>query len=122
MDSSLKKKRNNRIKRALRTRKNLHGTAQRPRLSVFKSNRHLSAQLIDDDSGKTLYGVSTLSKDVKANHAKKSKEAARHLGKLVADKAKELNIDTVIFDRGPYKYHGILAELADASREAGLKF
>lgn len=122
MDSSLKKKRNNRIKRALRTRKNLHGTANRPRLSVFKSNKHLSAQMIDDDNGKTLFGISTLSKEVRGDFPKKSKEAARQLGQIVANKARELNISTVVFDRGPYKYHGILAELADASREAGLKF
>lgn len=120
MDRRLKKKSENRTKRAWRVRKTLHGTAQRPRLSVKKTNRHLGVQLIDDDNGVTLGSTSTLSKSV--GGMKKGKEAAAAMGKQVAEMCKNMSVETVIFDRGHHKYHGLLAELAEAARGAGLKF
>ena len=112
-----------RAKRALRVRKQVRGTAEKPRMSVFKSNRHLSVQVIDDETGRTLLSASTLSKDmVSSQMGKKSKEAARALGAKVAELAKGQNISAVIFDRGFRKYHGLLAELANSAREAGLQF
>ncbi len=123
MENSVLQKNKRRKKRALRVRKFLRGSSAKPRMSVFKSNSHIYVQLIDDEKGKTLLGLGTLSKDLKGtSFSKKSKEAAEHLGALVAKKAKEQNIETVIFDRGRYKYHGIIAKLADSAREAGLQF
>jgi large subunit ribosomal protein L18 len=123
MDNTLTRRRNARIKRVFRVRKKLHGSNERPRLSVLKSNTHIYAQLIDDDKGMTIAGIGTLSKsNQKTAHNRKSKEAAREIGKQIAQLAKENNIQTVIFDRGRYKYHGIIAELATAAREAGLQF
>lgn len=104
-------------------RNKLEGTAERPRLSVSKTNCHLYAQLIDDEHSITLAGVGTLSKaNQKASLKKKSKEAAREIGKQIAHLAKERNVSTVIFDRGRYKFHGLIAELATGAREAGLQF
>jgi len=120
MDNTLTRRRNARMKRVMRVRKKLHGSNERPRLSVLKSNLHIYAQLIDDDKGVTIAGVGTLSKKTTFN--RKSKEAAREIGKQIAEMAKEHNIQTVIFDRGRYKYHGVIAELATAAREAGLQF
>lgn len=112
-----------RNRRALRVRKHLRGTAARPRLCVVKSNAHIQAQLIDDEAGHTLGSVATFSKALKGTEfARRNKSAARHLGEQIAQIAKEKNIKEVVFDRGPFKYHGILAALADAAREAGLQF
>lgn len=113
-----------RYKRALRVRKHVRGSAEAPRLSVFKSNLHLSAQIIDDDKGETLVGLGTMSKELRKGKKplKKSKAAAREIGTKLAQMAKEKNIEKVIFDRGRYKYHGVIAELASAAREGGLKF
>lgn len=123
MDNTLTRRRNARIKRVMRVRKKLHGSNERPRLSVLKSNVHIYAQLIDDDKGVTIAGVGTLSKhNQKTSFNRRSKESAREIGKQIAQLAKENNIQTVIFDRGRYKYHGIVAELATAAREAGLQF
>jgi len=122
MESSLRRTRKQRAKRALRVRKKLNGTAEKPRLSVFKSNRNLFVQLIDDEKGETLFGVGTLGKELKDTKlAQKSTDAAKHLGNLVAQKAKEKNITKAVFDRGRYKYHGLIAALAEAAREAGLQ-
>lgn len=93
----------------------------KPRLSVSKSNRNIYAQLIDDENRVTLGGIGTLSKADKTK-AGKSKESARMIGSQIAQIAKEKNIDTVVFDRGRFKFHGIIAELANAAREAGLQF
>lgn len=110
-------------KRAIRIRKKHKGTANRPRLSVVKTNKNIYAQLIDDEMGKTLACVSTLSKDVRGTDlAKKNKTSAAEMGKMIAEKAKGLNIREIVFDRGPFKYHGILKELADAARSSGLSF
>ncbi len=109
------------LKRALRrnrVRSVVNGTSIRPRLSVFRSNQHLYAQLIDDDAGKTL--VATSSKDSKATGAKLKQAVA--LGTALAEKAKTAGITKVVFDRGGYRYHGRVKELADACRAAGLEF
>ncbi len=112
-----------RTKRTQRVRKHVRGTATKPRLCVVKSNKHLQAQLIDDEAGVTLAGVATYSKDLRATeHGKKSADSARKLGEQIAAKAKGKNIEEVVFDRGFSKYHGVLAALADAAREGGLKF
>ena len=112
-----------RIKRALRNRKHLRGTSVKPRMCVVKTNKHIQVQLIDDEAGVTLGHAATFSKDLRdTDLGGRSKAAARKLGEIIASIAKDKNIREVIFDRGPFKYHGILAELADAARSAGLQF
>ena len=109
-----------RTRRHLRVRKKISGTAECPRLCVYRSNTNLYAQIIDDVAGNTIVSCSTLDKDVKVKHA--NKEAAKEVGTLSAKKAAEKNIKTVVFDRGGYIYHGVVKELAEAAREAGLEF
>ena len=109
-----------RKRRHLRVRTKISGTAECPRLCVYRSNTNLYAQIIDDVAGVTIVSASTLDKDVKTKHA--NKEAAKEVGALVAKKAIEKNIKTVVFDRGGYIYHGVVKELAEAAREAGLEF
>ena len=109
-----------RQRRHLRVRKKISGTAECPRLCVYRSNTNLYAQIIDDVAGNTIVSCSTLDKDVKTKHA--NKEAAKEVGTLIAKKAIEKNIKTVVFDRGGYIYHGVVKELAEAAREAGLEF
>ncbi|MBQ1311058.1 MAG: 50S ribosomal protein L18 [Blautia sp.] len=112
-----------RQKKHRRLRHNINGTAARPRLCVFRSNKHMYAQIIDDSADKTLVSASTLEKDVKAELTYTDNvEAAAHLGTVIGKKALEAGIDTVIFDRGGYIYHGKVKALADAAREAGLNF
>ena len=107
--------------RKLRNR--FSGTAERPRLAVFRSNNHMYAQIIDDTVGNTLVSASTLQKDVKAELEKTNNvEAAAYLGTVIAKKALEKGITTVVFDRGGFIYQGKIAALADAAREAGLEF
>lgn len=120
MSHKLIKRSKVRKKRQMRIRKKLKGVAERPRLSVSKTLKHIGAQLIDDEKGLTLVSFSTLSKDAKGQ--KKSKDGARFIGKKIAELAKKKNIEQVIFDRGRFKYHGLVAELADAARESGIKF
>lgn len=123
MDNSLKRRYNARKKRVFRVRKGVKGTAQKPRLTVSKTNYHLYAQLIDDESGKTLAGISTLSKiNQGTDNNRKSKTSARQIGVQIAELAKKVNIEKVVFDRGRFKFHGIIAELANGAREAGLQF
>jgi large subunit ribosomal protein L18 len=123
MDNSLKKRKVSRNRRVLRVRKKLKGNSLMPRLSVYKSNLHLYAQLIDDEKGVTLAGIGTLSKKFqKTKFNEKSKASARELGKYLAEVAKQKGIERAIFDRGRYKFHGLIAELAKAAREAGLQF
>jgi large subunit ribosomal protein L18 len=111
-----------RCNRAMRVRKKVRGTAEVPRMSVAKTNKHIQVQIIDDETHKTLCAFSTLGKDLKGTEfAKKSKASAAKLGELIGKAAVGLNIKKVKFDRGQYKYHGILAELADAARNAGLQ-
>ncbi len=112
-----------RIKKHNRIRNRFSGTAQRPRLSVFRSNNHIYAQVIDDAAGKTLVSASTAEKDAKAELKNTNDvEAASYVGKLVAKRAKDAGIDQVVFDRGGYIYRGRVKALADAAREAGLEF
>ena len=112
-----------RIKKHSRMRNRFSGTAERPRLSVFRSNNHMYVQIIDDTVGNTLVSASTLEKDVKAELTKTNNvEAAAYLGTVIAKRALEKGIDTVVFDRGGFIYQGKVAALADAAREAGLKF
>ena len=113
-----------RQKRHYKLRRNLAGTAVRPRLSVFKSNKHIYAQIIDDDTGHTLTSASTVTMAYKDTKAESSSniEAAKAVGAEVARKAKELGIESIVFDRGGYLYHGKIKALADAAREAGLQF
>ncbi len=106
-----------------RIRHHLNGTAAVPRLAVFRSNKHMYAQIIDDTVGKTLVSASTLQKDVKAElEHTNDVEAAAYLGTVIGKKAVEAGIESVVFDRGGYIYHGKVKALADAAREAGLKF
>jgi len=109
-----------RAKRHVRVRAKISGTPERPRLNVFRSNANIYAQIIDDVNGVTLAAASTLEKAFEG--ATGNKEAARKVGKLVAERALEKGIDTVVFDRGGYLYHGRVAALAEGAREAGLKF
>ncbi len=117
-----KKSRNETRKvRHLRIRKNISGTASVPRLAVFKSNTHIYAQVIDDVKGVTLVSASSIDKELKLANGS-NVEAAKQVGALVAKRAQEKNIETIVFDRGGYLYHGRIKALADAAREAGLKF
>lgn len=112
-----------RMKKHLKIRNRFSGTTQRPRLAVFRSNNHMYAQIIDDTVGKTLVAASTLEKEVKAELSKTNDvNAATYLGKTIAKKALDKGINTVVFDRGGFIYQGKVAALADAAREAGLKF
>ncbi len=110
-------------KRALRVRKHLHGTATRPRLCVVKTNKHIMAQLINDDQGVTIGAASTCSKKYRTTEFnRRNINSAKELGREIATIAKNNGIAEVIFDRGPFKYHGTLASLADEARAAGLRF
>ena len=112
-----------RVKKHMKLRNRFQGTAERPRLSVYRSNMHIYAQIIDDVAQKTLVSASTVQKDVKAELEKTNDvAAAAYLGKVIAERAKEKGISTVVFDRGGYIYHGKVKALADAAREAGLEF
>jgi len=112
-----------RLKRHLRVRKKIEGTTARPRLNVFRSSKHIYAQVIDDIKGVTIVSASTLDKELAAEIGNGgSVEAARKVGELVAKRAKASGIDHVVFDRGGYLYHGRIQALADAAREAGLEF
>ncbi len=123
MLKELEKRNGQRKRRQLRVRKRLKGTALRPRFSVCKTNCHLHAQIINDEEGKTLVSLSTASKELRGSaFGKKSTAAAAHIGAELAKRAKEKNIQKVVFDRGRYKYHGLLARAADAAREGGLQF
>lgn len=112
-----------RAKKHRRLRNRISGTAERPRLAVFRSNNHMYAQIIDDTVGNTLVAASTLEKDIKdALEKTNNKDAAAKVGEAIAKKALEKGITTVVFDRGGYLYHGKVQALADAAREAGLTF
>jgi large subunit ribosomal protein L18 len=106
-----------------RIRKKLRGTPERPRLAVFRSGTHIYAQVIDDDAGKTLCAASSLDKDLRAKlKSGGNVAAAKEVGGLIASRAKEKGVAAVVFDRGGFQYHGRIKALADAAREAGLKF
>jgi large subunit ribosomal protein L18 len=112
-----------RVKRHLRVRKKINGTTQRPRLSVFRSSKHIYAQLIDDVLGVTVASASTLDKELAGQVSNGGNiEAARKIGELIANRAKAKGVEQIVFDRGGYLYHGRIQALADAAREAGLEF
>ena len=112
-----------RTKRSMRVRKKLRGTRTKPRLCVIKSNKHIHVQLIDDDAGVTLGMAATFAKELKnTEFTKKNKLSAAKLGEIIAEIAKKHDVNEIVFDRGPFKYHGILAALADSARAAGLQF
>ncbi len=111
-----------RSRRQRRVRKKIQGTAERPRLAVFRSNRHISAQVIDDEKGHTVATASTYESDVRGSDHPGNRDSATKVGKLLAERAKAAGVETVVFDRGGNRYHGRVAALADAAREAGLKF
>src|SRR3954454_24222573 len=114
-------RRTSRSRRHLRVRKKVHGTQSRPRLVVTRSTRHISVQVVDDTSSRTLVAASSLDESLRtASGDKKTRAAA--VGKLVAERAKAAGIDAVVFDRGGNRYHGRIAALADAAREGGLSF
>lgn len=110
-----------RLERHKRIRKTLSGTAERPRLNVFRSNANITAQIIDDEKGVTLVSASTLEKDLKITNGGNI-EAAKIIGQEIAKRAKKAKITQVVFDRGGYLYHGRVKALADAARESGLEF
>ncbi len=109
-----------RTRRHIRVRRKISGTAECPRLCVYRSNTNLYVQIIDDVAGNTLVSASTLDKEIKTKKA--NIEAAKELGALIAKKALDKNIKTVVYDRGGYIYHGVVKELAEAARTAGLEF
>ena len=112
-----------RVKKHMKIRNRFSGTSERPRLAVFRSNDHMYAQIIDDTAQNTLVAASTVEKEVKDQLEKTNNvEAAAYLGTVIAKRALEKGIDTVVFDRGGFIYQGKIAALADAAREAGLKF
>ena len=109
-----------RTRRHTRVRKSIHGTADRPRLAVYRSNRYIYAQVIDDVAGQTLVAASSQEKDLRGERL--NLETAAKVGKTLGARAKEAGVSTVVFDRGGYKYHGRVKALADAARETGLEF
>lgn len=110
-----------RLKHRKRIRDKVEGSTSRPRLAVFRSNSHIYAQLIDDSKGSTMASASTLDSDLKGKHAS-NVEGAKAVGNLIAKRALAKSVETVVFDRGGYLYHGKIKALADAAREGGLKF
>ena len=114
-------KRRSRIRRHARVRSTVHGTRERPRLAVFRSNRHVVAQVIDDNAGVTLASASTQEADLKGGTTG-NKEAAATVGERIADRAKAAGVTTVVFDRGGFRFHGRVPALADAARDGGLEF
>lgn len=121
--SAVNQKRTARLKRQVRVRKKVRGSSGRPRLNVFKSARHIYAQLIDDTTGKTLASASTVTKDVvESLSATGNIDAAKKVGAAIAERAREQQITTVVFDRNGYLYHGRIKALAEAARENGLSF
>ncbi len=112
-----------RLRRHLRVRKKIHGTAERPRLSVYRSLSHIYAQVIDDDAGHTLAAASDLEKEAHSRaNGKRKVDTAKQVGELLAQRARERGVSNVVFDRGGYKFHGRVKALAEAAREGGLHF
>jgi large subunit ribosomal protein L18 len=109
------------MRRKVRVRKKVFGTAERPRLNVFRSARHIYVQVIDDDSGKTLASASTIAKDVRDGISGKKIDRAGVIGEAIANRCKELGIGAVVFDRNGYKYHGRIKAVAEGARKAGLQ-
>ncbi|MFM8267398.1 MAG: 50S ribosomal protein L18 [Ilumatobacteraceae bacterium] len=121
MSNTAQQRRTGRLIRHRRVRKKIHGTAVRPRLAVHRTNKHISVQVIDDDSGRTLVAASTTESGLRSGKGS-SVGAAERVGSLIAERAKAAGIDKVVFDRGGYLYHGRVAAVATAARAAGLEF
>jgi large subunit ribosomal protein L18 len=121
MTKIAQQRRQGRIRRHRRVRKKIHGTAARPRLAVFRSNKHISVQVIDDDAGVTLAAASTTETDMRSASGS-SVDAASKVGELIGERAKAAGIEKVVFDRGGFAFHGRIAAVASAAREAGLEF
>tara|TARA_B110000014_G_C19970435_1_gene502344 strand:- start:157 stop:522 length:366 start_codon:yes stop_codon:yes gene_type:complete len=121
MGDSAKHKREGRIRRHNRLRRKIRGSSDRPRLAVFRSNRNITAQIIDDDKGHTVAAASSLEAEIRSSGVRGIK-AAEKVGQLVGERAKAAGIETIVFDRGGLKYHGRIAAVANAAREAGLEF
>ena len=122
MSKVAQKRREGRLVRHYRVRKKIHGTAARPRLAVFRSNKHLVLQVIDDDAGRTLVAASSNEPAQRGEGGGSTVDGATRLGQLVAERAKAAGIDKVVFDRGGFLYHGRVAAAAEAARAAGLEF
>jgi large subunit ribosomal protein L18 len=122
MSTSTKDKQIGRARRHYRVRKKVSGTADRPRLAVFRSNKHITAQVIDDRVGRTLAAASTVEKDLRSAGGTGNRTAAATVGRLVAERARAAGVSQVVFDRGGFLYHGRVAAVAEAAREAGLEF
>ncbi len=122
MSFTTKDRQRGRARRHYRVRKKVVGTTTRPRLAVFRSNKHIVAQVIDDATGRTLAAASTHEKDLRSAGSTGNKSAAANVGRLVAERAKAAGVSHVVFDRGGFLYHGRVAAVADAAREAGLEF
>jgi large subunit ribosomal protein L18 len=122
MSISAQKKAELRRRRHVRVRKKVVGTPDRPRLAVFRSNAHITAQVIDDSTGRTIASAATVEKDVRGAGGTGNKTAATTVGRLLGERAREAGVTRVVFDRGGFLYHGRVAALADAAREAGLEF
>lgn len=122
MSVSSKDKQAARLRRHYRVRKKVSGTAERPRLAVYRSNKHIVAQVIDDRSGRTLAAASTVEKDVRQGGGTGNKSGAATVGRLVAERARAAGVTKVVFDRGGFLYHGRVAAVGDAAREAGMEF
>ena len=121
MTDTARARRSSRIRRHRRLRKRLHGTAERPRLAVFRSARHLVLQVIDDDAGRTLVAASTNEPQMRGAGSGGTVDAASRVGTLIAERTTAAGIERVVFDRGGFKYHGRIAAVADAARKAGLE-
>jgi large subunit ribosomal protein L18 len=122
MSKVAQQRRQGRLNRHRRVRKKIHGTAARPRLAVFRSNKHLSLQVIDDDAGRTLVAASTAEPELRTDGTGATVAAATRLGQVLAERATAAGVKQVVFDRGGFLYHGRVAAVAAAAREAGLEF
>ncbi len=122
MSDIAKARRNGRIRRHRRVRKKVHGTAVRPRLAVYRSNKHISVQVIDDDAGATLAAASTVEATQRSLGSGNNVAAATRVGELIAERAKAAGVTSVVFDRGGFAYHGRVAAIAEAARASGLEF
>ena len=120
-----KSRRLQRTRRHFRVRNKVHGSAERPRLVVFRSNRNIEGQIVDDDAGRTFVGLSTVTADLRGFEGEGKNRKVEHAfaaGKLLGQRAREAGIESVVFDRGGYKYHGRVKAFADGAREGGLRF
>ena len=122
MPTATQKKQQARLRRHARARKKVHGSTERPRLAVFRSNKHIVAQVIDDATGKTLAAASSHEATIKGEGATGNRTASAKVGALIADRAKAAGVSKVVFDRGGFIYHGRIAAVAEAARAAGLEF